>query len=252
MTKTPELIDLLKSGVHFGHKTSRWHPKMAPFIFGARAGVHIIDLEKTKAQLEKILAYVYELGREGKVILFVGTKKQAALAIQKYAQEAELPYVQNRWLGGTITNWHEIHKVISSYNDLRVKRERGELQKYTKKEQGEFSKDIERKAQLVGGMSILTKIPDALFVVDIKQEETAIREANQKNVPVIALCDSNVNPDSVQYVIPGNDDAVKAIELIVSLVAQAYKEGAQEAKSAAAAAVSKTEADKQEVASATA
>ncbi len=230
--KAPEILDLLQAGVHFGHKTSRWHPKMAPFIFGARSGVHIIDLEKTKAQLEKALIYVKELAQAGKIVLVVGTKKQAAPAVQKYAQEAGLPYVENRWLGGTLTNWHEIYKVIRSYNDLKTKRERGELQKYTKKEQSEFNKEIERKAQLVGGMSSLTKIPDALFVVDLKKEETAIKEANQEEVPIIALCDSNVNPERVQYPIPGNDDAVKAIELVVALVTQTYKEGVEERKNA--------------------
>lgn len=224
----PELIELLKAGVHFGHKTSRWHPKMAPFIFGERAGVHIVDLEKTQAQLKEALEFVRGLGREGKVLLFVGTKKSAAALIKKYAQEINLPYVDRRWLGGTITNWGEIYKVVRKYLDLKTKQERGELSKYTKKEQVDFGKEIERMKQLVDGISSLVKIPDALYVVDLKQEETALREANQKKVPIVALCDTNVNPDDVQYVIPGNDDAVKSIELITKLVAEAYKEGIAE------------------------
>ncbi|MBI2551763.1 30S ribosomal protein S2 [Candidatus Uhrbacteria bacterium] len=244
MTKTPELIDLLKAGVHFGHKTSRWHPKMAPFIFGARGGVHIIDLEKTQEQLTAALNFVKNLGKEGKTILFVGTKKQAAAFIKAEAIAAGLPYVENRWLGGSITNWSEIYKLIKRYLDLKGKQERGQLSKYTKKEQLEFQKDIERMRQLVEGMATLTRLPDALFLVDLKYEDTALREANQKGIPIVALCDTNVNPEQVQYPIPGNDDALKAIELIVKLVAQAYKEGKEEG---AAAKVESEEKDVEKV-----
>ncbi|OGL65415.1 30S ribosomal protein S2 [Candidatus Uhrbacteria bacterium RIFCSPLOWO2_01_FULL_47_24] len=227
---TPELLDLLKAGVHFGHKTSRWHPKMAPFIFGARGGVHLINLEKTREELARACEFVRALGREGKVLLFVGTKKQAAPLIKKYATEVGAPYVENRWLGGTITNWAELYKLIRKYLDLKGKQERGELGKYTKKEQLDFSKDIERMSQLVHGISTLTKLPDALFIVDIKHEETALAEANQKKIPIIALCDTNANPERVQYPIPGNDDAVKSIELVVKCIAQAYQEGKEEGK----------------------
>ncbi|MDP3763498.1 MAG: 30S ribosomal protein S2 [bacterium] len=233
MTKlVPEILELLKAGVHFGHKTSRWHPKMAPFIFGARSGVHIIDLEKTQEQLTTALNFVRGLGKEGKTILFVGTKKQASAFIKAEAIAAGLPYVENRWLGGSITNWQEIYKLIKKYLDLRGKQERGQLGKYTKKEQLEFQKDIERMRQLVEGMATLTRLPDALFLVDLKYEDTALREANQKGIPIVALCDTNVNPDKVQYPIPGNDDALKAIDLIIKLVAQAYKEGVEERKAA--------------------
>ncbi len=228
MQKVPELLELLQAGVHFGHKTSRWHPKMAPFIFGERGGVHIIDLEKTQKQLLEALTYVHTLGKEGKVLLCVGTKKQASPFIKKYAAEAKIPYVDRRWLGGTITNWAEIHRLIRKYLDLKGKQERGDLQKYTKKEQGEFQKDIERMKQLVDGVSTLTKLPDALFIVDVREEESALREANQTKIPIVALCDTNTNPDTVQYPIPGNDDAIKAVELIIKLVAQAYAEGAAE------------------------
>lgn len=230
MSTVPELLELLKAGVHFGHKTSRWHPKMAPFIFGERGGVHIINLEETQARLARAFEFVRILGREGKKILFVGTKKQAAALIKKYAEEAGAPYVDNRWLGGTITNWGELYKLIRSYLDLKGQQERGELGKYTKKEQLEFSKDITKKAQLIGGISSLTKVPDALFIVDVKHEETAVREANQKKIPIVALCDTNANPDMVQYPIPGNDDAVKSIEMIVKLMAEAYRAGVEEAK----------------------
>lgn len=226
----PELLELLQAGVHFGHKTSRWHPKMAPFIFGERGGVHIVDLEKTQAQIAHALDFVRQLGAEGKIVLFVGTKKQASALIKKYALEAGAPYVENRWLGGTITNWVEIYRTIKKYLDLKDKQAKGELNKYTKKEQLEFSKEIERMLQLVGGISTLTKIPDALFIVDIKHEDTAVREANQKNVPIVALCDTNVNPETTQYPIAGNDDAIKSVEMVVKLVSQAYQAGKEEAK----------------------
>lgn len=231
MANIPELLELLKAGVHFGHKTSRWHPKMGAFIFGERSGVHLIDLEKTRVALEAALAFVQSLGKEGKTILCVGTKKQASAIIKKYAVQAALPYVEGRWLGGTLTNWAEIYRLIKKYLDIKGKHERGELQKYTKKEQLEFQKNIERMRQLVEGISTLTKLPDALFIVDLKHEDTALREANQKKIPIVALCDTNVNPELVQYPIPGNDDALKSIELVVRLVAEAYQEGVEERKS---------------------
>lgn len=243
----PGLIELLKAGVHFGHKTSRWHPKMAPFIFGERGGVHIVNLEKTQEQLASAFEFVRGLGREGKVLLFVGTKKQAQEIIKKSASEIGMPYVERRWLGGTITNWAELYKLIKKYLDLKGKQGRGDLAKYTKKEQLDFSKEIERMNQLIGGISTLVKIPDALYIVDVKQEETAVREANQKKVSIVALCDTNVNPETVQYTIPGNDDAVKSIELITRLVTEAYKEGVEERKSAAEAA-SKVGGEKEEMA----
>lgn len=238
----PELLELLKAGVHFGHKTSRWHPKMAPFIFGERSGVHIIDLEKTQIQLKGALAFATELGRQGKTMLFVGTKKQAAPIIRQYAKEAGVPYVDNRWLGGTLTNWKEIYKVIKSYVELKSKQEGGELaKKYTKREQVNFAKEIERMGQLVGGASTLTAPPNALFIVDIKHEDTAVREAKQKNIPVIALCDTNTNPEGIAYPIAGNDDAVKAIEMVVRLVAEAYNEGKAERAIAVEAEIKKEE-----------
>lgn len=230
MTNIPELLELLKAGVHFGHKTSRWHPKMAPFIFGERGGVHIVNLEATQAQLGTAGEFVKSLAKEGKILLFVGTKKQAQEIIKKHATEIGMPYAANRWLGGSITNWGEIYRLIKKYLDLKGKQTHGELSKYTKKEQLEFSKDIDRMNRLVGGISTLTKIPDALFIVDIKYEDTAVREANQKHVPIVALCDTNVNPDTIQYPIAGNDDAVKSIEFVTKYIAEAYREGMEERK----------------------
>ena len=226
--KIPSLMEMLASGLHFGHQISRWHPKMKPFIFGERGGVHIVNLEQTQAKLKEAMDFVKNLGKEGKVLLFVGTKKQAAAIVQKCAMECGMPYVEHRWLGGTITNWMEIFKLIKKYVDLKGQQEKGGLQKYTKKEQSEFSKDIERMSQLVGGISTLTKIPDAIYIIDIKREDIVVREASQKSVPVVALCDTNVNAELVQYPIPGNDDALKSIELVTQLMTQAYKEGAGE------------------------
>lgn len=230
MTNIPELLELLKAGVHFGHKTSRWHPKMAPFIFGERGGVHIVNLEVTQTQLRAAGEFVKGLGKEGKILLFVGTKKQAQEIIKKHATEIGMPYVSNRWLGGSITNWNEIYRLIKKYLDLKGKQTRGELSKYTKKEQLDFSKDIDRMNRLVGGISTLTKTPDAIYIVDIKYEDTTVREANQKNIPIVALCDTNANPDTIQYPIAGNDDAVKSIEFITKFIADAYREGAEERK----------------------
>ena len=237
MINIPELLELLKAGVHFGHKTSRWHPKMAPFIFGERGGVHIVNLEATQEQMRTSGEVVKNLGEEGKILLLVGTKKQAQEIIKTHAIEIGMPYVSNRWLGGSITNWNEIYRLIKKYLDLKGKQTRGELAKYTKKEQLDFSKDIDRMSRLVGGISTMAKPPDAIFIVDIKYEDTTVREANQKSIPIIALCDTNANPDTIQYPIAGNDDAVKSIEFITKFVAEAYREGAEERKMNVIAAV---------------
>lgn len=229
--KTPTLLELLKAGVHFGHKTSRWHPKMKPYIFGQRSGVHIIDLEKTQEMLEKALTYVKTLASEGKVILFVGTKEQAREMIKKAAIDCGMPYIDQRWLGGTFTNFATIKKVAKKLVDLKTKRDKGELMKYTKKERLVFDRTIDKLEIGVGGIQNMSKLPDAVFILDLKKEKTARQEAEQKKVPIVAICDTNINPDGIAYPIPGNDDAVKSVELIINLIAEAVKEGkAQAAK----------------------
>lgn len=223
--KIPTLVDLLKTGAHFGHQASKWHPKMEPYLFGKRNGIHIINLEKTSAKLQEALDAARAISAKGGTIVFLGTKRQARDIIEKYAEAANIPYITNRWLGGTFTNFAEIKKIINKLNDYRSKRDRGEFEKYTKKERLELDREIEAMEEKVGGIASLTKLPEAMFVIDIKHEKTAVTEANLTKVPVFALLDSNVNPEKVAYGIPSNDDAVKAIDLMTKLLAEAIKEG---------------------------
>lgn len=224
----PALVELLKTGAHFGHQASKWHPKMEPYLFGKRNGIHIINLEKTVSMLETALRAAHDLAAEGKTILFLGTKRQARDIVEKHAKEAGMPYVTGRWLGGTLTNFAEIKRLIDRLNDFRAKRERGEFEKYTKKERLDLDREIEDMEEKVGGIAALSRLPDAMFVIDIKHEKTAVSEAGQKRVPIFALLDTNVNPEKVAYGIPANDDAVKSIELMTRLFAQAVKAGREE------------------------
>ena len=225
MPTIPEITKMLKAGVHFGHKTSRWHPKMAEYIFGERGGVHIVDLEKTAVKLKEALDFLSDVVSRGGIVLLVGTKPQGAAIIKAAALEAGMPYVDKRWLGGTLTNFHAVHNVVRRYLDLKGKTERGELGKYTKKEQLGFQKEIIDLEVKVGGLVGLDKMPQAIFILDMKKENTALAEAIQSHVPIVAICDTNVNPENVEYVIPANDDAVKSIEMIVGLVRDAVIEG---------------------------
>lgn len=230
MVQTPTLRDLLRAGAHFGHKVSKRHPSMEKFIFGQRGGVHIFNLEKTAEELGKALEYLKTQAAEGRSILFVGTKKQVQVLIKQAAIACGMPYVIGRWLGGTITNFSVIRKQIEKLINLRTKRDKGELQKYTKKEQLEFEREIARLDEMVGGIETLTTPPDVMFIWDIRTEKTAFREANRKKVPVVAVCDTNVNSTGVTRIIPSNDDAVKTVELISGLVAEAVNEGKAQRK----------------------
>ncbi|HLD82262.1 MAG TPA: 30S ribosomal protein S2 [Patescibacteria group bacterium] len=225
MPQIPTLLEMLHAGVHFGHRKSKWYPKMEPFIFDERNGVHILNLELTQKKLEEALRYVTELVSNKGVIVFVGTKKQAQNIIKQAAIDCGMPYVHERWLGGTITNFSVIHKLINNYKSLKKKKEMGDLSKYTKKEQLDFTREIERLEKIVGGISTLEKLPDAVFIADVKNEKTAITEARKKKIPVVALCDSNVNPELATYPIPANDDATRALTLLIQLIAEAVKEG---------------------------
>ncbi|MAF24149.1 30S ribosomal protein S2 [bacterium] len=225
MIKQPSLLDLLKSGVHFGHQTSKRHPKMTPFIFGVKSGVNVINLEQTQEKLKAALQFVADTVANGGNILFVGSKRQALPIVEKHAKECGMPYVRERWLGGTFTNFSELSKVIKKYNRLRKDKASGELEKYTKKEQLNLEREIQRLNRFVGGMSELDSLPQAVFIVDLRKEKTAFRESVRKGVPVVAICDTNINPTGVNYCIPGNDDAVKSIELFTSLIAAAVNEG---------------------------
>jgi len=224
MPKLPELSDLMKAGVHFGHQKSKWHPKMKTFIFTEKNGVHVINLEKTVEQLEKALKFVNETVSKGGTVLFLATKKQAKAIIKKAALDCNSPYIVSRWLGGTLTNANSVLNLVKKYRRLLEEKESGKIKRFTKKEQLSISREIDRLEEIVGGIAQLDKVPDAIFIVDIKQEKTALLEANKKNIPVIAMCDTNVNPDKVDYPIPANDDATSSIRLIVELIAQGVKE----------------------------
>ena len=228
MPNVPDLLTMLKAGVHFGHQQGRRHPKMKPYIFTAKSGFHIINLELTQEKLAEALAFVRKLVANGGTVLFLGTKKQAQPIIAKYAKDCQMPYVIERWLGGTFTNFPEISRVVKKFTELKRKKATGQLDKYTKKEKLEFDKEIEKLEKMVGGIETLAKVPDALFVCDVKKEKTAVEEAIRKNIPIVAICDTNVNPDKINYCIPANDDAIKSIDLITGLVAQAVKAGAEE------------------------
>lgn len=223
--KIPSIEEMLKAGMHFGHRTSKWHPKMEPFIFGSRKGIHIVDLRKTQTRLTQALEYLKKQASEGKSILLVGTKMQVKNTLKKAAREINLPYVSERWLGGFLTNFAVIRNLVKKFKDLVEKRSSGKLDKYTKKERLDFDRAIAKLETNVGGLVSLTKVPDVIFIWDIKKEKTAFTEAVKKNIPVVAVCDTNVNPAGVKYIIPANDDATKGIKLVLELIKEAISEG---------------------------
>lgn len=226
--KIPSILEMLQAGVHFGHQVSRWHPKMKPYIFTDRNGVHVIDLEQTQIKLKETLETVKNLAAEGKVILFVTTKPQAREIVKEAAISCDSPYLVDRWLGGMLTNFDEIKKMIKKYNDLKEKQASGELERYTKKEQLDFAKEIESMGSYLAGLAKLKKMPDALFIPALQREKTAVVEANKMNVTIIGVADTNANPDKVDYFVPANDDAVNSIKMVVNLMAEAIKEGKAE------------------------
>jgi len=216
---------LLESGVHFGHRTHKWHPAMKPYIFTERNGIHIIDLQKTVKAVEQAYALVRDTVAEGGTVLFVGTKRQAQETIQSEADRCGMPYVTDRWLGGMLTNWRTIRARINELERLERMRDSGDFGRITKKEALILSRVIERLEVLLGGIRIMTRVPDLLFVVDVMREETSIHEANLLSIPVIGMVDTNCDPHNVDYVIPSNDDAIRAIKLMVAKIADAVIEG---------------------------
>lgn len=230
MINVPKLEDMLKAGMHFGHRTNRWHPKMKQFIFTSKNGIYIIDLRKSQEKLQEALEFMAKLIGEGKSILFVGTKSQVAPSLKKMAEETSQSYVVGKWLGGYLTNFAIVKKSVKKYLDLIEKKETGKLEKYTKKERLDFDREIKKLEERVGGLTALNKLPDALFVWDIKEEETAVREARQKHIPIIAVCDTNVNPEEANYPIPANDDSTKTIALLLEAVKSAILEGKKNLK----------------------
>lgn len=242
MSAIPSMQELLEAGVHFGHQVRRWNPKMKPYIFTAREGVHVIDLEKTFAKLEEACEFVKKVGEAGGIIIFLASKKQARTIIAEEAIRAGAKYVVERWIGGLLTNWELASKNIKKLSDLKTKKEAGEFKERTKKENLLIDREIAKLQRLYGGLEGLEKLPDAIYVVDVRKEENACREALKKGIPVVAIADTNANLDLVNYPIPGNDDAIKAIRIISAAIADAYLEGKQmwEKKSAK----EKIEADK--------
>lgn len=221
----PSMQTLLEAGLHFGHQATRWNPKMKKFIYLKKDGIHIIDLAKTQSQIEKTVKYIESLAKAKKTILFVGTKKQAAQTIKQHAEKIGMPYIVNRWIGGLLTNYKVVSKNINKLNQLKKDLENKEFQeKYTKKEINDFKLEYNDLKKVYEGVKDLNKLPDALFVIDAHHENTAVLEAKRKNIPIIALIDTNTDPNLIDYPIPGNDDSYKSIELIVKTCTEAYGE----------------------------
>ncbi len=233
MEKTKDFqIDIEKmmaAGVHFGHRASTVHPKMKPYLFGARNNVHIIDLIKTKEKLEEALFFVYNLIKEGKTILLVGTKLPAKKIVEETAKKCRLPYVNERWLGGTFTNFETIKKRIDYFKEMERKKQAGELEKYTKKERAEIDKELADLQTKFSGIKEMVKLPEAIFVLDMKKDGLAVTEAVKKGIKIVGVCDTNTDPGLADYVIPANDDAVTSIAYLMSKLEEAIT-GAQKEK----------------------
>jgi len=239
---------LLEAGVHFGHQTRRWNPKMSAYIFAERNGIYIIDLQKTVKKLEEAYYFVRDLAAEGETLLFVGTKKQAQDAIREEAKKVGMYYVNARWLGGMLTNFKTMRLRIDRLAQLRKMQEDGTFNMLPKKEVGKLNLEIEKLEKYLGGVKNMKKLPGAIFIVDPRKERNAIAEAHKLGIPIIAIVDTNCDPDEIDYVIPGNDDAIRAIKLISQTLAAAITEGRQGEEltmdEAAPAAVNPEESDK--------
>lgn len=228
-----DIKKLLEAGAHFGHKTSRWHPKMAPYIHSKRGGSHIIDLTKTVEKLDKALAFLQETAASGKQILFVGTKRQAQDIVKQLAEDVKQPFVTERWLGGMLTNWPTISGRIKHLHDLETKMASGELaNKYSKLEVQRFQEEIESMNLLYGGIKNMAARPGAVFIFDVISDMNAVREATKLGLPIVALIDTNADPDVATYPIPCNDDALKTIQLVSDYVKQAVEAGKAKVKTA--------------------
>ena len=223
---------LLEAGVHFGHQTRRWNPKMARYIFTERNGIYIIDLQKTVKKLEEAYMFVRDVAANGDSVLFVGTKKQAGESIKEEAERAGAHYVNARWLGGMLTNFKTIRQRIQRLEQLRKMQEDGTFDRLPKKEVGKLELEIEKLEKYLGGIKTMNKLPGALFIVDPRKERIAVAQAKKLGIPIVAIVDTNCDPDEIDYVIPGNDDAIRAVKLIASTMADAIIEGRQGAQSA--------------------
>ncbi len=245
---TPSMQELLEAGVHFGHQVRRGNPRMREYIFGVRDGVHIVNLEFSEKLLKEAADYVYNLGKEGKVLLLVGTKKQAQPIIVEISQKTGAPYMTSRWIGGLLTNFEEIRKNTKKLLDLKEKKEKGELSKYTKKEQLLISRKLDKFDIEWGGIAQMEKLPDALFVIDAVTEKTAVAEAGKMDIPIVGIADTNCDPMLLSYPIPGNDDATKSIKIISETIGKAYEVGLKERGQVAARVAKKAEEKAEELA----
>ena len=234
---------LLEAGVHFGHQTRRWNPKMAQYIFTERNGIYIIDLQKTVKKLEEAYNFVRDLSTEGKAVLFVGTKKQAQESVKDEAVRAEAFYVNARWLGGMLTNFRTIRRRIDRLRQLRTMEEDGTFDLLPKKEVVKLNLEIEKLEKFLGGIKEMKQLPGALFIVDPRKERIAVSEAKKLGIPIVAIVDTNCDPDEIDYVIPGNDDAIRAVKLISATMANAIIEGREGRMGAAAAEEKENEAE---------
>jgi small subunit ribosomal protein S2 len=238
---------LLEAGVHFGHQTRRWNPKMAKYIFTERNGIYIIDLQKTVRKVDEAYNFLRSVAEEGKSVLFVGTKKQAQEAVKEEALKADMYYVNERWLGGMMTNFQTIQKRVNRLKELEVMEEDGTFEVLTKKEVLSLRHEMEKLEKFLGGIKNMTKLPGALFIVDPRKERIAVAEARKLSIPIVAIVDTNCDPDEIDYVIPGNDDAIRAVKLLTGRMADAVIEGRQgqagEAEAAEAAEAEKAAAD---------
>lgn len=230
MTIKVSLEELLETGAHFGHQTRRWNPKMGEYLYGSENGVHIFDLTKTKPLITEALAFLTKSASEGKVILILGTKKQIKDKVIETAQEAGVPFVAERWLGGIISNFPQMKKSLKKLEEMKANMASGAYNKFTKKERLLIDREITRLERFFGGITTLTEVPDVLFVIDTKREAGAVHEANEKKIKVVGIVDSNSDPDLVDYPIPMNDDASKALEYILGLVKEAILEGKKKIK----------------------
>lgn len=218
-------MEMLKAGVHFGHRTTKWNPKMEPFIFGVRNNIHIIDLEMTVIALNSALEFVKKVAADGGVILFVGTKKQMSGIVKESAEKINMPFVVNRWIGGLFTNYAVISKQIRLMEQLEKDFKEGNFDKYTKKEKLNIERKIKKLNEKFGGLRNLKKLPEAIFAVDINEDKIAIAESRNKNIPVIALADTNTDPSMATYPIPANDDALSSVKLIINRIVEEYEKG---------------------------
>ncbi|HZZ65473.1 MAG TPA: 30S ribosomal protein S2 [Candidatus Baltobacteraceae bacterium] len=227
---------LLEAGVHFGHQTRRWNPKMKPYIFQERNGIYIIDLALTVQKLRETYEAVKQMSREGKVVLFVGTKKQAQDVVKEEAERAGTFFINQRWLGGTLTNFSTIQKRISRLRELENMKQQGDFDRLPKKEVAKLTEEMNKLERFLGGIKDMHRLPDAVFIVDPKKEQIAVLEARKLKIPIIAVIDTNCDPDEIDYPIPGNDDAIRAVKLMVSKIADAIIEGKTETESSSDAA----------------